>query len=108
MSKHNDPSKSSFSLLDELDECRDNIIFFADEAGAWQVGVNWEKSAAGLVSPRWLRLSNPKPMAQSVVKVVDTHVDYARDISPKKQPLKWLTHPSVKCSKPLFEYPVFE
>jgi len=68
-----------FSLLDELDECRDNIIFFADEAGAWQVGVNWEK-----VLPAYFtalaEIAKPKTYAQSVVKVVDTHVDYARDI----------------------------
>ena len=32
-----------FNLLDEVDECRDDIIFFADEAGAWQVGVEWDE-----------------------------------------------------------------
>ena len=30
-------------LLDRIDEGWE-IIFFADEAGAWQVGVHWEKS----------------------------------------------------------------
>ena len=32
-----------FSLLDRLDSGDDEVIFFADEAGAWQVGVEWEK-----------------------------------------------------------------
>lgn len=28
-------------LLRYIDECHDDVIFFADEAGAWQVGVDW-------------------------------------------------------------------
>jgi hypothetical protein len=40
-----------FGLLDEIDACRDNIIFFADEAGAWQVGVDWEN-----VLPPWFKV----------------------------------------------------
>lgn len=24
-----------------IDECLDDVIFFADEAGSWQVGVDW-------------------------------------------------------------------
>jgi hypothetical protein len=38
-----------FGLLDEIDACRDNIIFFADEAGAWQVGVDWENVLPSMV-----------------------------------------------------------
>jgi hypothetical protein len=30
-----------FELLRHVDEDADSIIFFADEAGAWQVGVDW-------------------------------------------------------------------
>jgi hypothetical protein len=30
-----------FALLRRIDENLDNVIFFADEAGAWQVGVDW-------------------------------------------------------------------
>lgn len=40
-----------FGLLDRIDECREDIIFFADEAGAWQVGVHWEK-----VLPPWFKV----------------------------------------------------
>ena len=29
-----------FGLLDRVDECRDDVIFFADEGGSWQVGVD--------------------------------------------------------------------
>ena len=39
-----------FDLLDRIDEGRE-IVFFADEAGAWQVGVHWEK-----VLPPWFRV----------------------------------------------------
>ena len=37
-----------FRLLDHIDECPDDVLFFADEAGSWQIGVNWEK-----VLPAW-------------------------------------------------------
>lgn len=30
-----------FALLRRIDEDPDSVIFFADEAGAWQVGVDW-------------------------------------------------------------------
>jgi len=31
-----------FSLLSKIDEGSDDILFFADEGGSWQVGVDWE------------------------------------------------------------------
>ncbi len=40
-----------FGLLDRIDGGREDIIFFADEAGAWQVGVHWEK-----VLPPWFKI----------------------------------------------------
>lgn len=30
-----------FGLLRHIDEAADDVIFFADEAGSWQVGVDW-------------------------------------------------------------------
>jgi hypothetical protein len=32
-----------FALLRRLNEGEDDIIFFADEAGSWQVGVDWSR-----------------------------------------------------------------
>ena len=32
-----------FALLRQIDKGNDDVIFFADEAGAWQVGVDWKK-----------------------------------------------------------------
>ena len=31
-----------FSLLSQIDACADGILFFADEGGSWEVGVDWE------------------------------------------------------------------
>ncbi|EKV03369.1 hypothetical protein Lepto7375DRAFT_5664 [Leptolyngbya sp. PCC 7375] len=68
-----------FELLDEIDEYYDNIIFFADEAGSWQVGVDWAK-----VLPAYFtalaEIAKPQVYAQSVVKVVTAHANYERDI----------------------------
>ena len=36
-----------FDLLDYIDECHDDVIFFTDEGGSWQVGLG--KGVAGLV-----------------------------------------------------------
>lgn len=41
-------------LMRQVDECGDDIIFFADEAGSWQVGVQWEE-----VLPVWFRSLSP-------------------------------------------------
>jgi hypothetical protein len=40
-----------FSLLSKIDECTDEILFFADEGGSWEVGVDWE-----IVLPAWFRV----------------------------------------------------
>ena len=68
-----------FSLLDRIDECREDIIFFADEAGAWQVGVDWEK-----VLPPWFKVmsatSGPEEYAERIVRLLKHHYHYG---SPK-------------------------
>ncbi len=67
-----------FNLLDEIDECRDDIIFFADEAGAWQVGVEWDE-----VLPCYFkvlaRVAQPVEYAEGVIKLVKSHADYDSD-----------------------------
>ena len=32
-----------FGLLCHIDKVPDDVVFFADEAGSWQVGVDWDK-----------------------------------------------------------------
>jgi len=39
-----------FGLLEHIDRCLDDVIFFADEGGSWQVGVDWDE-----VLPPWFR-----------------------------------------------------
>jgi hypothetical protein len=56
-----------FGLLQLIDECGDEVLFFADEGGSWQVGVDWKQ-----VLPAWLRVlsqaSDPEGFAAAVVE----------------------------------------
>ncbi len=67
-----------FALLGRIDECLDDIIFFADEGGSWQVGVGWEN-----VLPAWFTClaatTEPEEYAHRVVEVVEKYVDHNRD-----------------------------
>src|SRR5438093_5397812 len=40
-----------FGLLNHIDKGDDDVIFFADEGGSWQVGVDWAK-----VLPVWFKV----------------------------------------------------
>ncbi len=57
-------------VLRYVDACHDDVIFFADEGGAWQVGVDWAK-----VLPAWFaclsRTTEPDEYARRVVEIVD-------------------------------------
>jgi hypothetical protein len=67
-----------FGLLDHIDECLDDVVFFADEAGSWQVGVDWAK-----VLPAWFRVlsatAEPQEYANRIKDVLDRHYSYGRD-----------------------------
>ena len=67
-----------FGLLHHIDECLDDVIFFADEGGSWQVGVDWRK-----VLPAWFvclsATTEPAEYAGRVIEVVDEFVKYDRD-----------------------------
>ena len=64
-----------FGFLDRIDKCQDDIIFFAEEAGAWQVGVHWEK-----VLPAWFKVlsatAEPEEYVQRIVGLLKRHYDY--------------------------------
>ena len=66
-----------YGLLDRIDECRENIIFFADEAGAWQVGVDWDR-----VLPPWFKVLSataaPEEYAGRVTTLLEHHYSYGR------------------------------
>src|SRR5205807_91842 len=67
-----------FGLLDHIDECRDDVIFFADEAGSWQVGVDWEKAL-----PAWFKVlsatAGPEEYAKRITTLLSSHYTYGRD-----------------------------
>jgi hypothetical protein len=61
-----------FSLLGKIDECTDDILFFADEGGSWQVGVDREN-----VLPAWFRVlsatAGPSEYARSITTLLKRH-----------------------------------
>ena len=67
-----------FGLLDHIDECHDDVIFFADEGGSWQVGLDWRE-----VLPAYFKClsacAEPQEYAARVVAVVDKHERFSRD-----------------------------
>jgi len=46
----------------EIDRCERDVVFFADEAGSWQVGVLWDR-----VLPAWFRSMSPTTEAYRFV-----------------------------------------
>ncbi|HEY5913693.1 MAG TPA: hypothetical protein VJA21_24155 [Verrucomicrobiae bacterium] len=67
-----------FGLLDHIDECLDDVIFFADEGGSWQVGVDWAK-----VLPVWFKVlsstAEPRDYAERITAMISRHYSYGRD-----------------------------
>jgi hypothetical protein len=77
----------ALDLLRHIDECRDDVIFFADEGGAWQVGID----SVAVLSALFLCLSRTMAAhdyARRVVAIVnglehherEKHLDAARRI----------------------------
>jgi len=64
-----------FNLLYWINERPDGIIFFADEHGAWQVGVYWDE-----VMPAWFRClaasTSPEEYAGQVHAMISYYVHY--------------------------------
>ena len=67
-----------FGLLNHIDEGRDDVIFFADEGGSWQVGVDWPK-----VLPVWFKVlsatAEPEEYAERITALLSCHYSYGRD-----------------------------
>ena len=63
-----------FSLLRKLGESPDDIVFFADEAGTWQVGVEWEE-----VLPAFFRAlaatAGPEEYAREALRAIEDFGD---------------------------------
>ncbi len=69
---------SLFGLLNQIDKGHDNVIFFADEGGSWQVGVDWAK-----VLPVWFKVlsatAQPEEDAERITALLSCHYSYGRD-----------------------------
>ena len=67
-----------FGLLDHIDKCLDDIVFFADEGGSWQVGVDWPK-----VLPVWFNALSatvePAEYAERITSLLSRHYSYGQD-----------------------------
>ena len=67
-----------FGLLNHIDKGHDDIIFFADEGGSWQVGVDWAK-----VLPVWFKVlsaaAEPEEYAGRITALLSCHYRYGRD-----------------------------
>ena len=82
-SKTGDPAETRqafeilLDLLHRIDDGSGEFVFFADEAGSWQVGVSWLT-----VLPGWFRClaatAEPEEFARLVVAVVDEHEKWDR------------------------------
>lgn len=56
-------------LLELIDDCGHEVLFFADEGGSWLVGVDW-----GQVLPVWIRVLSASTDAEEfATAVVDRH-----------------------------------
>jgi hypothetical protein len=67
-----------FGLLNRIDEGNDDVIFFADEGGSWQVGVDWAK-----LLPVWFKVlsvtAEPEEYAKRITALLSRHYSYGRD-----------------------------
>jgi len=67
-----------FGLLNHIDKGNDDVIFFADEGGSWQVGVDWAK-----VLPAWFKVlsatAEPEEYAARITALLSCHYSYGRD-----------------------------
>ncbi len=71
-----------FDLLLRIDDGRGEFIFFADEAGSWQVGVSWET-----VLPAWFRCLAATATAEDYARLSHRMICYfehhrAKDLIP--------------------------
>lgn len=67
-----------FALLLRIDDGRDDILFFADEGGTWQFGIDWHEVLVGYF--RCLgSTAEPAEFAGLVIKTIDGLVSHDRD-----------------------------
>jgi len=66
-----------FGLLRHIDEGHDDVVFFADEGGSWQLGIDWRA-----VLPAYFRClaasASPEDFAREVDRTIKTFAEYER------------------------------
>lgn len=73
--------------MSKVDKGTDDLLFFADEGGAWQVGVDWRN-----VLPAWFRVLSatvgPSEYAQRITTVLKHYYKHGRICSPLRATLR--------------------
>jgi hypothetical protein len=64
-----------FELLEQLDSGDNEIVFFADEGGSWQVGINNRKVLAAYFASL-AAVAEPEEYAARVVEVIEARASY--------------------------------
>jgi hypothetical protein len=67
-----------FDLMSQVDECRDDIVFFADEGGSWQVGADFDEILPAYFASL-AEATQPDQYAQRVLAIIREHVSHDRD-----------------------------
>ena len=66
-----------FGLLRHIDEGHDDVVFFADEGGSWQLGVDWRAAL-----PAYFRCladsASPEDFAREVDRAIKDFAEYER------------------------------
>lgn len=73
-----EPLEMLFDLLRRIDRGDDSIVFFADEGGSWQVGVEW-RSVFPAYFASIAQSADPEEYASMAVAVIDEFESYDRD-----------------------------
>ena len=67
-----------FGLVDHIDQCFDEVLFFADDGGSWQFGEDWHE-----ILPPWFRVLSataaPEEYAERVLVMLKARCDFGRD-----------------------------
>lgn len=68
-----------FRLLRHIDEVHDDVVFFADEAGSWQLGINWR-----MVFHAYFRCLvetiSPEEFARTVDQMIGAFAEHERPL----------------------------
>ncbi|SFM13362.1 hypothetical protein [Halopseudomonas yangmingensis] len=68
-----------FRLLRRIDEAPDDVVYFAEEAGSWQLGVNWQ-----VVFPAYFRclaeMASPEEFARTIDQMIRAFAEHERPL----------------------------